>query len=166
MRFKLTILFVLAVVILAWFSYKQIQPPFENGETVPLFSLPDIEGNNVKLEVQFGKPLLIHFWATWCPQCIEELPMLAEFQKDHTDIKVLAVSEDEDISNLKNFFKNGTGGLTILQDADGKVADSFKSYKVPETFLVNKEGKFLYRFIGAVEWNDPKIWAKIQSLIK
>jgi thiol-disulfide isomerase/thioredoxin len=161
MKIKWALLFLLAVVILGKYTYDQLVPPFKKGDVVPDFSLTDIDGNAFQLSSFKGQAVLVHFWATWCPQCVQELPLLDDFSRRAPDIKVLAVSEDEQGDDVPHFFGGARPNFTVLLDRDGRVADRYKSYKVPETFLLDRDGRFLHRFIGAVAWNGEDIGRRI-----
>ena len=95
MKFKLASLFVLAIIVLAVFTYNQLTPPFAKGDVAPEFVLNDLNDNLIQLSSFKGSPVLVHFWATWCPQCVYEIPALDDFATKYPDIKVLTVSEDE-----------------------------------------------------------------------
>ncbi|OGQ48073.1 MAG: hypothetical protein A3I09_01855 [Deltaproteobacteria bacterium RIFCSPLOWO2_02_FULL_47_10] len=164
MKFKLASLFVLAIIVLAVFTYNQLTPPFAKGDVAPEFVLNDLNDNLIQLSSFKGSPVLVHFWATWCPQCVYEIPALDDFATKYPDIKVLTVSEDEGGQDaVSAFFRDDKPSFTILLDGDGKVADKYKNYKVPETYLLDTDGKFVYRFIGAVSWADPAIYEFIQK---
>jgi peroxiredoxin len=165
MKIKLALIFIFAVLVLALFTYEQIVPPFSAGAVMPQFSLVDTNGNKINLNDYRGQPVLIHFWATWCPQCVEEIPLLNNFASSFAKIKVLAVSEDEAKEAVTEFFSGTEPSFPVLLDLDGVVADSYKSYKVPESFLLDENGKFVHRFIGAVSWDNPKVLKKIEELL-
>lgn len=161
MKIKWALLFLLAVVILGKYTYDQFVPPFKKGDAVPDFSLIDIEGDTVRLGDLKGRPVLVHFWATWCPQCVQELPLLEDLSKKTPDIKVLTVNEDDTGDIVAQFFGGTRPSFAVLLDPSGRVADRYKSYKVPETFLIDQNGRFLHRFIGAVSWNSEDVSQQI-----
>ena len=158
MKLKLAIIFFIALVVLAKFTYDQMVPPFKSGETAPDFALTDMSGAIVRLSDFKGNPVIVHFWATWCSTCVEEMPLLNNFAASHPEIKILAVNEDEGgLESVSQFFKNMKPAFTVLLDTGGMVSDRYKSYKVPESFLLNKDGGFVHRFVGMVPWDNPKI---------
>lgn len=163
---KWVLLFLLAVVILGKYTYDQLAQPFSKGEMAPDFSLTDIDGNTFRLSNLKGQPMLVHFWATWCPQCIQELPKLDDLSKKHPEIKVITVNEDEGGTDVvAQFFGNKYPSYIILLDSEGRVADRYKNYKVPETYLLDPSGRFLHRFIGVVSWNESETIEKIERLL-
>lgn len=166
MKIKLALLFAVILLVLAKFTYDQFVPPFAKGEKAPEFSLSDLDGNTVRLADFNGTPVLIHFWATWCTQCVEEMSILNSFANVIQDVKILAVSEDEGGTDaVLNFLGAVKPSFTILLDSEGRVADKYKSYKIPETYLLDKEGKVLHRFVGAVSWDNPQIAQFIKKTI-
>lgn len=166
MKVKFTLLVIVAIAILAKFTYDQFVPPFSKGDPAPLFSLQNVSGNMVNLSDLKGRPVLVHFWATWCSQCAQEIPSLDNFAKLFPDILVLAINEDEGgIEAVSAFFAGMKPEFTILLDPDGTVADKYKSYKVPESYLIDEDGKIVDRFIGQVEWDNPKVVVLIKKML-
>ena len=166
MRYKLAFLIVLVLLIVGKFTYDQFAPPFSKGDAAPDFSLSDIGGATVRLSDLKGTPVLVHFWATWCNLCVEEMPSFNEFASNEKELKILAVSEDDGGADaVLNFFGKIKPSFTILLDPEGRVADKYKSYKVPETYLIDKDGKVLHRFIGAVSWTSPNVKKFISDLL-
>lgn len=164
MKFKLASLFILAIIVLAVFTYNQLTPPFAKGDAVPEFALNDLNGNLIQLSSFKGAPVLVHFWATWCSQCVHEMPALNNFAVGHPDIKILAVNEDEGGKDaISAFFRDENVFFVVLLDGDSLIADKYKSYKVPETYLLDTDGRFVYRFVGAVSWDDPVIYEFIRK---
>lgn len=137
------------------------------GDPAPLFALPSLGNQEIALEGYRGKPVLLHFFATWCVPCIKEFPTLIELQSELTDkgLVVLAISEDEDIPALKGFVDHVKPDFPVLIDMENKVADSYQSYAVPESFLISGEGIVLWRHTGPGKWGSAKMRDKIVKLI-
>ena len=164
MKLKWALIFLVAVAILGIYTYRQMQAPFERGESVPEFSLMDLSGKTVRLSAYKGGPVLVHFFASWCSVCAQEFPGLEKFTKDFPQIKLAAISEDEGGADIVIKFLGGKVPLfDVLLDEEGIVADKYKSYMVPETFLVDREGRFLTNFRGAVDWQDRRVREKVLS---
>ena len=149
---KLRTLFVLLMVLGAAIEATAQQK-------APDLSFKDINGKAIRLSAFRGKVLLLNFWATWCPPCVEEMPSLVEMQKKlkGTDVTVLAVSLDVDEGAYKKFIKDHGVDLVTVRDADQKSNALYGTYKFPETFVIDKNGVLRRKFIGAVDWNDPQI---------
>ncbi len=166
MKLKFALVFILVALVAGLWIYEQFVPPFSKGMEVADFSLIDMHGNTVRLSSLRGQSVLIHFWASWCSQCAHEMPLFAKFDKLYPSIKLLAVSEDEGgEAAVKAYFTGVKPNFTVLLDPEGRVSDRFKSYRVPESFLLDKNGKFLHRFIGAVSWDEPQVMEIVKKMI-
>jgi len=118
-----------------------------------------ILANEVK---KSGPLILVNFWASWCPPCIEETPSMLKYAKTHADqIQLYMVSEDSSAKEIRDFVKAFNDvysvNLRVIWDADRKIGQNFKVYKMPETFLFNREGKLLRQFSGSMDWSEPEL---------
>jgi thiol-disulfide isomerase/thioredoxin len=131
--------------------------PAQIGTTAPDFTVTDGQ-KTVTLSQLRGKPVLLNFWATWCPPCVQEVPDLVAFQQQMGDkVIVLAVSMDEDEAAYKSFTAKNMPGLMTARDPDHKSSSEYGTFAYPETFLIDKDGKIQRKFIGAVEWTSPEM---------
>ncbi|HZQ71136.1 MAG TPA: TlpA disulfide reductase family protein [Terriglobales bacterium] len=106
-----------------------------------------------------GQVVVLNFWATWCPPCVEETPSMVALQQRMKDkgIVVLAVSIDVDESAYNRFLKQyGVTYLTV-RDPERKVSDMYGTFGWPESYIIDKKGVIRRKFIGAVDWNSPEI---------
>jgi len=137
----------------------------------PDFDLPDLQGVRHRLSGYRGKVVLLNFWATWCPPCVEELPSLAELHRataDRKDVALVTVSVDDNAKVVQKFLdrhRTVFGPFLVLIDPGKKVAKSFGTVKFPETYLVDREGVVRYRFINKRDWSSPAAQACIRSLL-
>jgi len=128
------------------------------------FTLPDLSGTMVSLRHLRGRPVLVSFFATWCPPCVEEAPSLdALAQRVGDKAKVLIISVDEDREALEKFYARGTAA-TVLRDETRRVADSFGTSKFPESFLFDADGRLRYAFISNRDWSVPEAAACVAGL--
>jgi peroxiredoxin len=138
---------------------------------------PDLEavdytGNKVRLSAYRGRVVFLNFWATWCPPCVEEMPAMEVLQRHLGDdaFTVLALSSDESWDKVHEFFPQGTN-LTVLLDPPrqgqqvGPLAVRMGSEKLPETYLIDKQGNIRYYFVNKREWASPKAIRCIRSLL-
>ncbi len=124
----------------------------------PALALKDRDGREVSLAGLRGKVVFVNFWATWCGPCREEMPSLEALARafDPRETAFLAVSVDEAWSPVDEFF--GAGGrppFTLLLDSDQSVSRSWGTVKFPESFVVGKDGRLLYRIVGGRDWSVP-----------
>jgi thiol-disulfide isomerase/thioredoxin len=127
------------------------------GSAAPEFTITDSK-RTVALDQFHGKPVVLNFWATWCPPCIEEMPSLVQLQKQLGDkVTIIAVSEDEDDSAYKQFVREHDIDLLTVRDSGQKINGLYGTTGFPETFVIDRSGKIVRKFIGPQEWTSPEI---------
>jgi cytochrome c biogenesis protein CcmG, thiol:disulfide interchange protein DsbE len=129
------------------------------------FTVKD-KDRSVTLSQLRGKVVILNFWATWCPPCVDEVPALVQLQKQMADkVTVLAVSLDEDEAAYEKFVRDyGMAPLVNVRDADQRSSELYGTYKYPETYVIDKEGILRRKFIGPVEWTKPEIIEYLSKL--
>lgn len=140
--------------------------PSSIGKAAPDFTVADSD-RKVTLSQLRGKIVVLNFWATWCPPCVEEMPSLVQMQKMMLPkgVVVLAVSVDDDADAYHNFLKeHGIDLLTVRdpgqQDDKGvvaNVASSYGTFKFPETYIIDRDGVVQRKFIGPIDWSQAEI---------
>ncbi len=119
------------------------------------------DGATRDLAARTGKGLILHFWATWCAPCREEMPALVKFVKEtkgDRNVEFLAVSVDEDWKVVDAWLKErGLADLPVALDPKGDTAHLVGTDKFPETWFVAPSGEILRHLVGAADWNDPKL---------
>jgi thiol-disulfide isomerase/thioredoxin len=127
------------------------------GSDAPQFTITDSQ-RTVSLNQFQGKPVVLNFWATWCPPCIQEMPSLVQLQKQLGDkVTILAVSEDDDDSAYKQFVRDHNVDLLTVRDTRQKTNGLYGTTGFPETFVIDRNGKIARKFIGPQEWTSPEI---------
>jgi len=106
-----------------------------------------------------GQIVVLNFWATWCPPCIEEMPSLVQMQQrmKAKGIIVLAVSVDADGGAYRQFLKDHNVNLLSVRDPDQKSNGLYGTSKFPETYIIDRDGVIRRKFIGAVDWTEPDV---------
>lgn len=125
----------------------------------------DLDGRPAKLGSQLAPVSLVHFWATWCPPCIDEIPSLQRLSRDFQDqddfsVVMIAVNDEKD--KVTTFL--GPGWDMVLFDPTWDVAKRYGTDKLPETYLVVR-GEVVDKFVGAMNWDDPKLRDRLSSLL-
>src|SRR5574340_661430 len=102
MNKKITLSVIIVMLVVIGLLYGISQPGkraviIAEGDRAPEFSLPSLDGATRNLAAYRGKIVLVHFWATWCPPCVDEIPLLEQFSRTFSgqDVELLAVSVDE-----------------------------------------------------------------------
>lgn len=145
-------------------------PPWEIDALVqkdtPAFQIVDLTGNNISNKDLRDKVVLLNFWATWCAPCREEMPALSKLYSRFKDkgLIIVGVSIDSSEKLVKSFLETNPVSFPIATDIDSKIADLYKVYTYPTTFLIDKHGVVQEYFLGGQEWNDPSFVAKIKAL--
>lgn len=148
---------VLFVALLGTGCYSGSRPR-HIGDLAPDFSLQDSD-RKVALSQFRGQVLVLNFWATWCPPCIEELPSLMDLQQRERDkgVVVLGVSIDEDGDAYHRFLKqNGVNFLTI-RDPEQKVSSIYGTTGWPETYIIDRQGIVRRKIVGPANWNSQEL---------
>ena len=145
---------LLVALIFARVSCRTSEPA-AIGTTAPDFTVSDGQ-KTVTLSQFRGKPVLLNFWATWCPPCVEEVPSLVALQQQVGDkVTILAVSMDQDEAAYKAFTAKNMQGMLTVRDPDHKSSAVYGTFAYPESFLIGRDGKIERKFIGAVNWTSP-----------
>ncbi|MCP5006205.1 MAG: redoxin domain-containing protein [Planctomycetes bacterium] len=134
----------------------------------PSFSLSDIEGNQFSLNDTKDKAVIIHFWATWCRSCIEELPALESTWKEfgRKNIQVIGVVSGKDsVSAVRDFVSKQKLTFPMLVDSSGETLQSYLVKALPTTYIIGKDGKIESRVSGAINWREEKIVQYLQGIV-
>jgi peroxiredoxin len=150
-------LIALVLVLLMSGCYTGSRPP-RIGTAAPDFTVRDSAGS-VTLSQLKGQVVVLNFWATWCPPCIEEMPSLVQMQQrmKQKGVTVLAVSVDADQSSYQRFLRDHNVNLLSVRDADQKSNALYGTFKFPETYVIDRGGVVRRKFIGAVDWTEPDV---------
>jgi peroxiredoxin len=120
------------------------------GDKAIDFKLSDLSGKDFTLSQFKGKKVIINFWATWCPPCKEEMPIMEEFYKKHGEnIEILAINIDPQY-NVKEYQKSMGITFPILLDEDDKINKAYDILTVPTTFVIDEQGIITHKQIGAI----------------
>ncbi len=121
----------------------------EVGEIMPDFSFPMFTGTGQISRADLKPPYLLNFWASWCPPCRDEFPLLAKHLQDGTLKQPLVFIDVFDAqSDAETFLKTMPGGLTITVDTQSNVASRFGLQGIPVTILVDASGKIQAMHLG------------------
>lgn len=132
--------------------------PARIGSNAPDFTLQDSD-RKVTLSQFRGQVVVLNFWATWCPPCIEETPSLVRMQARLKDkgVVVVAVSIDEDDAAYHKFLKDFGVNMVTVRDAARKTSSLYGTFGWPETYVIDRSGVIRRKFIGPVDWTSPEI---------
>jgi cytochrome c biogenesis protein CcmG, thiol:disulfide interchange protein DsbE len=137
------------------------------GDKAPNFSITSDNGKTITARDFGGKLLLLNFWATWCPPCIEEIPGLNEMARElgPKGLVILGVSVDKDEAVYKQFLaKNPLAYLTARDPAEN-INLKYGTIQYPESYLIDRNGKVLEKYISSQRWASPQMIEHVQSLL-
>ncbi|HEX9626500.1 MAG TPA: TlpA disulfide reductase family protein [Acidiferrobacterales bacterium] len=133
------------------------------------FTLNDADGRPHRLAELRGKVVLVNFWATWCPPCRREMPSMqrAYDMLKSKDFAMLAVNVGEDVETIFGFsFATGVElTFPILLDRDSAVTNAWPVRALPTSFLIDRDGRAVFRAVGGRDWDDPKLIGAIRELV-
>ena len=137
------------------------------GDRAPSFSLATEEGAGVSLDDYKGKWVLLNFWATWCPPCVQEVPSLNQLHLDlePKGLVVLGVSVDADKQAYQGFLDQWTIAFPTVRDPEMTVSSVYGTHKFPESYLINPEGRVVRKYVGPENWLRPEIANYLRSLL-
>ncbi|HLD50450.1 MAG TPA: TlpA disulfide reductase family protein [bacterium] len=145
MKFPTSIFLLGLLVLSASCTPSLAEAPFPK---VPDFTLPALAGDGPVIFSGVNKesPVLLVFWASWCPSCVEEIPVLNEIQKKFSPrgLKILAVNVEESRQTIRDFQKTHPMNYPVLLDEKGKITEKFGLAGVPAAVLAQKGGDVLY----------------------
>src|SRR5215467_3445297 len=137
--------------------YSGSRPP-RIETNAPNFTVQDSD-RSITLSQYRGQVVVLNFWATWCPPCVEEMPSLVEMQRrmKAKGVTVVAVSVDVDEGAYRQFLKDHNVNLITVRDSGQKSNSLYGTFKFPETYIIDRNGVMRRKFIGAVEWTAPDV---------
>jgi thiol-disulfide isomerase/thioredoxin len=158
--------------------------------TAPVFELFDAQGHRVHSRQFQGKPMIVHFWASWCAPCLEEFPRWLHLQGavsaalEHTpskfsdalkkqlrELQWVAISQDSSWTDVQRVWPDlskyqqgrGSAALRLVLDPEALVSEAYGTFQFPETYLIGSQQEILYKWVGPQNWEDPKIIEEIVS---
>lgn len=139
--------------------------PTHVGAPAKDFSVQDSD-HQVSLNQFRGQVVLLNFWATWCPPCVEELPSMIEMQNRMRSkgIVVVGVSIDVDDDAYHRFIKQRNVNFVTVRDPEQKVSAMYGTTGWPETYVIDRKGVVRRKFVGAVNWNSADVIQFLNTL--
>jgi len=158
--YKVLIIAILGVIGLYFYNKYNVAPSIE------LTKLEVVDQNNSKFDFKtmIGKKVIVSFYASWCPNCIEELKTLNSIKEQKlSDIEILAIT-DESMDKLISFKNKKQYPFTFL-----KLNTPFSDIgiaSIPTTYLVNTKGQIVYNKVGYIQWDDESNLNHLKSMME
>lgn len=158
-RIAMALLLLCALAALFW-------PRGDGTFKEPGGFLYDAEGKATTLGPKLAPVSLVHFWATWCPPCRDEIPSLQRLARDYStqeDFELVMVAVADEAEKAKVFL--GDWGTMALYDPSWDVANRYGTEKLPETYLV-VNGEVVKKFVGQTDWDNRDVRALIAERLR
>ncbi len=132
------------------------------------FTLPALDGGTFRLAEQRGKIVLVNFWATWCPPCLEEMPAMERLWRKHKDagFVLVAVSVDADPQKVVPFARQHKLTFPIAFDTTMSVSEKYGVRALPSSFIVGREGNLAALALGPRHWDNKASHRLIEAMAR
>lgn len=135
------------------------------------FQLPGMDGQTHSLSEYRGKVVFLNFWASFCKPCRREMPSMERLVRQYRKrgLEMVAVSLDAEQADMRGFMREFLPGdrtaMDVLWDASGKVSQAYGTEKIPETYIIDRDGRIVARFVGEYDWTRPEVKQLIEALL-
>jgi cytochrome c biogenesis protein CcmG, thiol:disulfide interchange protein DsbE len=137
--------------------------PGRIGSPAPQFTVSD-GSRTVALSTLRGHVVVLNFWASWCAPCIEEVPSLVEMQRRLPNVTVVAISADQDEAAYRQFLTESHANFMTVRDPSMRVPTLYGTVKIPDTYVIDRQGVLQRKFVSAQNWTDPEILDYLSKL--
>jgi peroxiredoxin len=159
----------LSVILLLLCAVAAADPalaPVPGRPPAPDFTLPDTAGKLHRLSDYRGRPVIVNFWATWCPPCREEIPSMNRAWRvlRKSGVAMLAINVGEDEDTIFVFTADYPADFPLLLDRSGEVISQWPVKGLPTSYVIAPDGTLAYRAIGGRVWDDEVLLEMIRGL--
>ena len=140
---------------------------YPGERTAPALQLARLRGGTLDLADLRGRVVLVNFWATWCPPCVEEIPSLQRLYRrlQPQGLEILAVDVGESVETMEAFLKDKPVGFPVLMDTDGAALRRWGVYAFPTTLVLDREHRIRYAVFGAFDWDSQEVVDALSPLL-
>ena len=165
-KLKLPLAALIGLMSITAHAAPQLLNPITPSQPAPEFSLIDTDEKTHSLAAYKGKPVIVNFWATWCPPCREEMPSMERaWQKIQSEgIAMVGINVGEDSDTVFGFSAEIEVSFPLLLDTDGQATRQWPIRGLPTTYVIDPEGNMVYHAIGGREWDDEALLDQIRAL--
>lgn len=161
LRFLALSLFAAATLVQQAQAQNEIESYTKVGQAMPSVAVTDLDGANFKTDQLKGKVILVNFWATWCPPCLEEMPRLEKEVWQNfksSDFAMVAIAREQSEQEISAFRKKYNYTFPMASDLNRTVYKLFGSGGIPRSYVIGTDGKILFQTVGynPAEFNEMK----------
>jgi thiol-disulfide isomerase/thioredoxin len=133
----------------------------------PPLNLTNHHGQTMDINPLKGKTVLVNFWATWCPPCVEEIPSLNRLQAHYEkrDLEIISVDFRESAQVIGDFHRKHPVDFPVLMDSDGRTSLAWQVFSFPSSFIIDQEGQIRYSANRALNWDSKEVINIIDKLL-
>jgi len=145
-----------------------LEPRITNaGDTAPNFKITAEDGKTISRDDFGGKLLVLNFWASWCPPCVTETPSLEQFARTlgPQGVVVVGISQDRKEDRYRQFIQHFHITFETARDPGADIAASYGTFQIPETYLIDRNGKVIEKVISNQDWMDPEFLARVRKML-
>jgi len=161
---------VLAFIVALLYLFAR--PDYRQGEAslrgrpAKDFSLT-LDGKPAKFSDLRGEVVLLNFWASWCPPCVDEAPALDQLQQriSAQGGTILGVSIDEDPNAYDGFLKMYNVDFPTFRDPSRRISLDYGTVMIPETYVIDRNGRIDRKIVGPQNWTSPAMLAYLDSVL-
>ena len=142
--------------------------PLKNPTPASAFMLRDLDGKLTSLTDFEGKVVLLNFWATWCANCRKEMPAMERLYRSRRadGFEIVAISVDQvSTEKVKAFAEELKLTFPVLHDRDSIISNLYSNPGVPVSYLIDRQGRIVYRVLGEYDWYSPEARNTVQALL-
>lgn len=137
------------VGVCLWGGGKAVVSALDRSQQIPDLTVMDLGGQAVDLRVLDGRPMVVNLWATWCPPCRREMPVLEAAQKQRNDVRFLLVNQGENAEAVQRFLRDqGLSSTAVLLDSGNRLGQATGSYGMPTTLFYDAQGRLKHSQMG------------------
>jgi thiol-disulfide isomerase/thioredoxin len=151
MKKLIVLLIALSLLLCACGADSDAPNPNEGLSPAYDFTMQDMSGNNVKLSSFLDKPVVLNFWASWCPPCRGEMPDFEEaYNKYKDEVNFVMVSVDDTIGDASNFINSSGYTFPAYYDVNGEGGYLYGVSSIPRTYFINTDGYIAKHYAQAI----------------
>jgi thiol-disulfide isomerase/thioredoxin len=134
----------------------------------PLLRLDTVRGQPISLEDYRGRIVLINFWATWCPPCVEEIPSLGRLQQKFPteNLSIVSVDVGDQKEQVEQFLKKVPAKYPVMLDSEGRTVHDWNLRAFPTTFIIDRQGIIRLAYFGGLQWDAPEVVKQLRELVE
>lgn len=140
------------------------------GDKAPAFKATTVDGKSIDSNALKGKVIMVNFFATWCPPCKKELPVLeknvAEKYRNNSDFVLVVLGREHDMDEMKKYAEETGLKLPFAPDVERKIFDLYAESSIPRNVIIDKKGNISYQSIGYTEEEFDVLEKHLANLLK